>query len=536
LKNSNLNSPNSINKLNVIENITTTKKKDNTMGKVSKKNKKTTENKLNVTKKKTPEKSVILKTNLTKTINENNEVTNPGNSAQNNGQSIDQLSNYLDVRLECFFTKIQSALSQFKIDKINEKCEIMAHLSGLDNKMNTNEINIDKLMSNVQQLSKKNQQEIMQQQSNMKTENRQELQKSIDDIKMCIDYLVQPNPVDVRQTQQCTDTTITNTNTENRCISDRCVCQLINNANVDNVEIKNSSDGHNQTKYGDIILCEFLKAKLTMEMFKRSEHQNMGQVNQFSNNIDDNKISHLSVCSKKSNHILSDCVENQIDDKTICNKSVCSKKSNHTLNDCVGNQIDDNTICNKSVCSKKSNHTLNDCVGNQIDDNTICNTSVCSKKSNQLKNNCVQKQNEEQKMNHLTVCSKQSIHHFSKFVVKNDTKLNQPISKKSDCKKNQICEFLSSQPVPEWIRRSQDIVSSDNPCRNHPNSHLNSSKLYNIERIVKDSRDKNNEDCTVYEITEKQDVPEENKKCRTFKEHTLVPCNSFNNNPHNGKQ
>jgi len=463
-------------------------------------------------KKKKPGKPEKPETNLTKTIKENDQVTNPENLAESNTKSIDQLTNYLDGRLECFFTKIQSALSQYKIDKINEKCEIMVHLSGLDNKMNTNEMNIDKLMTNVQQLSKKNECEIMKKQSSIKTENKQDLQKSIDDIKMCIDYLIQPNAIDEQQTQQCTDTPNTNKNIKNKCTSDRCVCQLVNNANAANIQIINSKDGHNQLKYGDIILCEFLKAKLTMEMFKRSDQQNKVRENQFSNKVDNKKNSHLSVCSKKLNNI---------------------------SNNCVGNKIDDNADCNVSVCSTKSNHISNNCIGNQIIDNKISNTTACSKKSNQLKNNCVQKQNEEQKMSQVMsqLCPKQSIHHFSKACVENDIKLNQSTSKKSVCEKNQICEFLASQPIPEWIRRSQNVVTSDNSCRNPPtNCHLNSSKLYNIERIVKDRRDKNNTDYTVYEITEKQDVSEENRKCRTFKEHTVVPCNSLNNKPSNGKQ
>ncbi|XP_003248222.1 kinesin-like protein KIP1 [Acyrthosiphon pisum] len=508
LNNSNINSPNSFNKLNIVDNTTTLKKKDITLGKISKKNKKTTKNKLSVTKKKkTPENPEKAETNLTKTITENNQVTNPENLAVNNTKSIDQLTNYLDGRLECFFTKIQSALSQFKIDKINENCEIMVHLSGLDNKMNTNEMNIDKLMSNVEQLSKKNECEIIKKQSSIKTENQQDLQKSIDDIKMCIDYLIQP---DGQQTQQCTDTPNTNKNIKNKCTSDRCVCQLVNNANAANIKIINSKDGHNQLKYGDIILCEFLKAKLTMEMFKRSDQQNKVPENQFSNKDDNKKISHLSVCSKKLDNISNNCVENQ---------------------------IDDNTACNLSVCSIKTNHISNNSVENQIIDNKMSNITACSKKSNQLKNNCVQKQNEEQIMNQVMsqLCPKQSIHHFSKSCVENEFKLNQPTSKKSVCEKNQICEFLASQPIPEWIRRSQNIVASDNPCKNSPtNCHLNSSKLYSIERI--DRRDKNNTDCAVYEITQKQDIQEENKKCRAFKEHTLVPCNSLNNKPSNGEQ
>ncbi|KAL4126847.1 hypothetical protein QTP88_011055 [Uroleucon formosanum] len=361
----------------------------------------------------------------------------------------------------------------------------MVHLSGLVNKMSTNETNIDKLMSNLQQLSKKNDCEISKKQSNIKTENKQELQKSIDDIKMCIDYLIQPNAIDIQQTQQCTDTPITNTNIKSECTSDRCVCQFINNTNATNIHIRNSNDGHSQIKHGDIILCEFLKAKLTAEMLKRSDHQNIVHENQFSNKIDDKKISHLSVCSKKLNHI---------------------------SNNCIGNEIDDNIACNSSVCSTKSNHILN---------------------------NCVQKQNEERKMNQVMsqLCPKQSIHHFSKVDIENDTKLDQPILNKSVCEKNQICEFLSSRPIPEWIRRNQILVASDNPCRNPPkNYHLNSSKLYNVERIVNGRCDKNNIHGTVYEITQKQDVPEENKKYRSFKEHTLVPCNSLNNNLSNGKQ
>lgn len=361
---------------------TTPKKEKTTLGKISKKSKKLPNNKERVSSKKnkTNEKDKP-ETNNTTIKDQNDQVTNSQNLSER-VKSDNQLTS-LDGRLECFFTKMQSALAQFKIDQVNEKSEIMVHLSGLENKMNRNETNIDKLMCKVEQLSKKNEHIIIESKSNnMEKENKQELQKSIDDIKLCINYLIQP---DTPRTQQgiTTDTPNIKTNINSSCNSNRCVCKLIHNTNDDNLQVINSHHNNNQIKYGDIILCEFLRAKLTFEMIKRSEHQQIVQMNQFSNPIDGKKNSNLSICFEKTNH---------------------------------------------------------------------------------LKNYCVQKQNVEQKNSQLTnLCPKPSVHHFFKNEFLNDTNSNQPISKKSSCEKNKICDFLSSQPTPEWIKVSQNLVT-DNPC------------------------------------------------------------------------
>ncbi|XP_060843837.1 protein PF3D7_1417600-like [Rhopalosiphum padi] len=450
--NTNINiASNSVNKLNGMENKTTPKMKKTTLGKISKKNKEMTSNKQKVINKKNKtNKKNKPETNPTEIIKQNERVTINTENLPESVKSDNQLTN-LDGRLECFFTKIQSALAQFKIDQVNEKSDIMVHLSGLENKMNKNEMNIDKLMCNVEQLSKNDEHVVMKSNpNNTEKENKQELQKSINDIKMCIDYLIQP---DIPQTQQCmtTDTPNTNININSACNSKRCVCKLIDNTNADNLQIINSHDGNNQIKYGDIILCEFLKAKLTLEMIKRSEHQQILQVNQFSNQMADKKNSNLSICFKNTNH---------------------------------------------------------------------------------LKNDCVQKQNVEQNICQLPLCSKPSVHHFFKNGVENVTKSNQIIS---SCEKNQICDFLSSQPIPEWIRRTQNLVVSDNPCGNdakfpQTNCNSNASKCYNAERIVKESCGNDNTDDTVYEITQKQIFPEKNNKDCTVK-HNSRPCNSLDKNP-----
>ncbi|XP_025196826.1 uncharacterized protein LOC112595742 [Melanaphis sacchari] len=443
----------SVDESNSMKDTTTQKKKKTTLGKISKKSKKTPNNKQKVINKKnkTDKKEDKSEINPIEIINQNNQVTNTENLPQS-VKTDNQLPN-LDGRLECLFTKIQSALSQFKIDQENEKSKIMVHLTGLENKMNRNEVNIDKLICNVKQLGKNNEYAVMTSKpSNVEKETKQELQKSINDIKMCIDYLIQP---DIPLTQQCitTDAPNINTNVNSACNSNRCVCKLIDNTNSDTLQVINSHHDNNKIKYGDIILSEFLKAKLTLEMIKRSEHSEHQQIvhaNTFSNQIDDKKNSNLSVCLKKTSH---------------------------------------------------------------------------------PKDDCVQKLNVEQNINQLTLCPKQSVHHF----FKNDTKSNQPISKKSSCEKNQICDFLSSQPIPEWIRRNQNLVTSDNSCGTDakcPQTNCNSyaNKFYNIERIVKESCSNNNTDGIVYEITQKQNIPEDNKD-HTFKEHNLVPCNSLNKNP-----
>ncbi|XP_027836476.2 myb-like protein D [Aphis gossypii] len=439
--------------VNEMEN-TTPKKEKTTLGKISKKSKKLPNNKEKVSSKKNKtNKKDKPETNNSTIKDQNDQVTNSQNLPER-VKSDNQLTS-LDGRLECFFTKMQSALAQFKIDQVNEKSEIMVHLSGLENKMNRNETNIDKLMCKVEQLSKKNEHVIMESKSNnLEKENKQELQKSIDDIKLCIDYLIQP---DTPRTQQCitTDTPNINTNTNSSCNSNRCVCKLIHNTNDDNLQVINSHHNNNQVKYGDIILCEFLRAKLTFEMIKRSEHQQIVQMNQFSIPIDGKKNSNLSICFEKTNH---------------------------------------------------------------------------------LKNDCVQEQNVEQKISQLTnLCPKPSVHHFFKNEFLNDTNLNQPISKISPCEKNKICDFLSSQPTPEWIKRSQNLVVSDNPCgkcAKFPQTNCNSNKLYNIERIEKENCDNNNTNGRVYEITQKQVDPEENNNDHTINEHHVVPCgNSFEKNP-----
>eukprot|EP00102_Acyrthosiphon_pisum_P017781 XP_008189329.1 PREDICTED: uncharacterized protein LOC100569107 [Acyrthosiphon pisum] len=385
------------------------------------------------------------------------QVMNEENVPGHGVKSIDHLAN-LDGKFESFFIKIQSALTQCKIDQVKEKSEIMFNLSRLDDKINTNYTKLDKLISNIEQLCEINDpvnHELLKKQSNFEIKNKHELKKSIEDVKICIDYLIKPNPIDILQTQQpvTTDTPITNTNINGTCTSNRCVCKLIDNTNTASTQIINSHDAKKQIKYGDIILCEFLKAKQTLERIKRDEHQQIAQVNQFSNHIDVNKNSYSSLCSKQLNLF---------------------------SNICDGNQLD----------IQKSSQLL-----------------VCSKKSKHLKNNVRQ---ENPKINHLTVCPKKSVHHFFKFGIENQTTSNQQNTKKSVREKNKICDFLSSQPIPEWIRLDENLVKSDNVCckaaaKSSPsNCTLNVSKSYNIERIINDSHDKND---IVYEITQKPDVP-----------------------------
>jgi len=44
-------------------------------------------------------------------------------------------------------------------------------------------------------------------------------------------------------------------------------------------------------------------------MIKRSEHQQIVQINQFSNPIDAKKNSNLSICFEKTNHLKNDCAQ-----------------------------------------------------------------------------------------------------------------------------------------------------------------------------------------------------------------------------------
>jgi len=431
-------------------------------GLVTKKNKKMRKNKRSVkTKKKYSYQKVKIRRISTKIINkvdQKDQVMNEENVLGHGVKSIDQLTN-LDGQLESFFTKIQSALTQCKIDQVKEKSEIMFNLSRLDDKINMNYTKMNKLMSNIEQLIKLNDpvnHVILKKKSNLEVKNEHKLKKSIDDVKICIDYLIKPNPIDILQTQQSVtiDTSIKNTNINGTCTSNRCVCKLIDNTNTSSAQIINLHDAKKQMKYGDIILCEFLKAKLTLERIKRDKHQQIAQVNQFSNQIDANNNSYTSLCSKQSNLF------------------------------------------------------SNICDGNQIDIQKSSQLSVCSKKSNLLKNN--DRRQENTKINHLTVCPKKSVHHFFKFGIENHTTSNRQNTKKSVREKNKICDFLSSQPIPEWIRLDENFVKSDNVCckaaaKSSPsNCTLNISKSYNVERIINDSHDKND---IVYEITKKPDVP-----------------------------
>ncbi|XP_060879930.1 metacaspase-2-like [Metopolophium dirhodum] len=422
---------NSLNKMNGVVDKTIQTNKDTSPGLVTKKNKKMRKNKRSfITKKKYSYQKVKIRRISTKIINkvdQKDQVMNEENVPSHGVKLIDQLTN-LDGQLESFFTKIQSVLTQCKIDQVKEKSEIMINLSKLDDKININYTKVNKLMSNIEQLIKLND---------------------------TVNHVI-PNPIDILQTQQSVtiDTPISNTNINGTCTSNRCVCKLIDNTNISSAQIINSHDAKKQMKYGDIILCEFLKVKLTLERKKRDKHQQIAQVNQFSN---------------------------QIDAKTNSLTSLCSKQSNLFSNICDGNQID----------IQKSSQLL-----------------VCSKKSNLLKNN--DRRQENSKNNHLTVCPKKSVHHFFKFGIENHTTSNQQNTKKSVREKNKICDFLSSQPIPEWIRLDENLVKSDNVCckaaaKSSPsNCTLNVSKSFNIERIVNDSHDKND---IVYEITQKPDVP-----------------------------
>jgi len=454
----------SVNKLNVVVDKTIQTNKFTSQGLVSKDNKKMRKNKRRViTKKKYSYQKVKIRRISTKIINKDDkkdQVINEENVPGYGVKSFDQLTN-LDGQLESFFTKIQSALTQCKIDQGKEKSEIMFNLFRLDDKMDTNYTKVNKLMSNIEQLSKINDpvnHVPLKKQSNLEIKNKHDLKKSIDDVKICIDYLIKPNLIDTLQTQQSvtTDTPITSTNINRTCTSNRCVCKLIDNTNTASTQVINSHDAKKQMKYGDIVLCEFLKSKLTLERIKRDDHQQIAQVNQFSNQIDANKNSYSSLCSKQSN--------------LFSNNGKCD-----------GNQID----------IQKSSQLL-----------------VCSKKSNHLKNNDIRQENP--KINHLTVCPKKSVHNFFKFGIENDTTSNQQNTKKSVLEKNKICDFLSSQPIPEWIGLDEDLIKSDNVCckaaakSSLSNSTLDVSKSFNIERIINDSHDKND---IVYEITQKPDVP-----------------------------
>lgn len=78
------------------------------------------------------------------------------------------------------------------------------------------------------------------------------------------------------------------------------------------------------------------------------------------------------------------------------------------------------------------------------------------------------------------------------------------ISKETKCE-GSICDYLKSQPAPEWIKRKRESASIENQCEkttraqrelSHPTKN---SKLFCVERIVNDDRDKNE---IVYEITQ----------------------------------
>lgn len=447
---------NSINKLNGLEDKTIQTNKDTSPDLVTKEYKKMRKNKRSVIiKKKYSYQNVKIRTSSTEINNKDNQkdqVMNKENVPGFDVKSIHQLTNF-NGQLESFFTKIQLALTQCKIDQVREKSEIMFNLSRLEDKINMNDTKMDKLMSDFEQLSKINDpfnHVVLKKPFNLEIKNEQE--KSIDDLKICFDYLIKPNPIDIIQTRQSvtTGTPIINTNIDGTCNSNRCVCKLIDNTNTTSTQIINSHDTKNQIKNSDIILCEFLKGKLTLERIKRDEHQQIGQVNQFSNQIDANKNS---------------------------NSSLSSKQSNLISNICDGNQIDNQKSSQLIVCSKNSNY-LND-----------------------------ERRQENPKTNQLTVCPKKSVHQFLKFGIGNLTTSNKQNTKKSVCEKNKICDFLSSQPIPEWIRLHENIVKSANVYKDvakSPNCTLNVSKSYNIERIINDSHDKND---IVYEITQKPDVP-----------------------------
>lgn len=259
---------------------TALKKKDTTVGKHSKKNSKIPINKQSVLiKKKKSDEKVKLVTISNEVINKsdiNDTVMIEENVPENSVKSVDQLTN-LDEQLKSFFTKIQSLLTQFKIDQENEKSKIMFFLSQLENKMSINEKKIDKLMFNFENLSKKNdpvENVTMKNKSNIALKNKQELQQNIDDIKMCIDYLINPNAIYMQQTQQyiTANTSIyKGTNTNRTCNSKRCVCQLINSTNAANsLKGINSYDSINRIKY-----------EASFENSKQSEHQQTVHVNQF---------------------------------------------------------------------------------------------------------------------------------------------------------------------------------------------------------------------------------------------------------------
>ncbi|KAL4126380.1 hypothetical protein QTP88_010602 [Uroleucon formosanum] len=393
---------NSINKLNGLEDKTIQTNKDTSPDLVTKEYKKMRKNKRSVIiKKKYSYQNVKIRTSSTEINNKDNQkdqVMNKENVPGFDVKSIHQLTNF-NGQLESFFTKIQLALTQCKIDQVREKSEIMFNLSRLEDKINMNDTKMDKLMSDFEQLSKINDpfnHVVLKKPFNLEIKNEQE--KSIDDLKICFDYLIKPNPIDIIQTRQSVTT---------------------DNTNTTSTQIINSHDTKNQIKNSDIILCEFLKGKLTLERIKRDEHQQIGQVNQFSNQIDANKNS---------------------------NSSLSSKQSNLISNICDGNQIDNQKSSQLIVCSKNSNY-LND-----------------------------ERRQENPKTNQLTVCPKKSVHQFLKFGIGNLTTSNKQNTKKSVCEKNKICDFLSSQPIPEWIRLHENIVKSANVYKDvakSPNCTLN---------------------------------------------------------------
>ncbi|XP_025192823.1 LOW QUALITY PROTEIN: myb-like protein D [Melanaphis sacchari] len=442
---------NSVNKSNSIEDRMTLSISDTLLGIDSKENIKTLENK----------QSVKIKE---KETDQNKQITDKENVSEYSVKSVDQLAN-LDSQLESFFKNIQSALTQYKIDQIQEKLEIMDNLSRLENKININYTKMDKLMSNVENFSKINdpiKQVFMKNQSSSEEiEKKYLLQKSKDDIKVCVDNFIKPNPNNLKQMQSIitSDNSITNTDINSTCKMNRCVCQLIDNINAASTQITNSHDDKNQIKCDGIILSEFLKTKLNFERIEEDNFQSkILQLNQLTNQIDDKKNSYLSECSKKSNRL------------------------------------------------------SNSCDVNQINDQTTSHLSLCLKTSNLIKNNGVTKKDEEQNIKRLTVCHKQSIHNFFKIGIEDDTKSNQPITKESVGEECNICDFLSSQPIPNWIRLNENVVASDSLCENDDNKlsttncNLNVMKCYNIERIIKDNHDKNNRNNIVYEIKRKSEL------------------------------
>ncbi|XP_003240938.1 myb-like protein D [Acyrthosiphon pisum] len=146
---------NSVNKLNDVVDKTIQTNKGSSPGLVTKVNKKMRTNKRSVfRKKKYSYQKVKIRRFPTEIINKDDQkdqVMNEENVPGHGVKSIDHLAN-LDGKFESFFIKIQSALTQCKIDQVKEKSEIMFNLSRLDDKINTNYTKLDKLISNIEQL------------------------------------------------------------------------------------------------------------------------------------------------------------------------------------------------------------------------------------------------------------------------------------------------------------------------------------------------------------------------------------------------